>query len=270
MKRFAVIGQPIAHSLSPRIHAGFAEQTGIALSYDALAVAPEDLGAQLAAWHDEGYAGFNVTLPHKTAVAALCNGLSERARVAEAVNTLLRGEGGWEGDNTDGEGLLRDLMDNCGVAVADRRVLVLGAGGAARGILQPLLAEGPAELVLSNRSPWKPETIADALAPYGRIRPATHMALKGDRFDLVINAMSVGHGGGFPRLPEGLLADDAVVYDLSYGEAHAPLARWAGDAGASAVFDGLGMLVEQAAVSFERWHGVLPVTDTVIARLRAA
>jgi len=269
MKRFAVIGQPIAHSLSPRIHRDFGDQTGIELSYEAIEVAPEVLGDQLASWHEQGYDGLNVTLPHKTAVLEHCTGLSERAQGAEAVNTLCRRDDGWYGDNTDGEGLLRDLVDNLGVTIADRRVLVLGAGGAARGILLPLLERRPAELALSNRTPWKPQAIAENLADRGPIRPTTHLALKGDQFDLVINAMSVGHSGQFPRLPDALFSDDAIAYDLSYGAAHTPFAEWARAHGATAVHDGLGMLVEQAAVSFHLWNEMLPRTDAVIATLRS-
>ena len=269
MSRFAVIGQPIAHSASPRIHTAFGEQLGIALDYERLEVEPEALSERLTELHAAGYAGLNVTLPHKQAVATECARVSERARLAEAVNTLSRIDAGWTGDNTDGEGLLRDLQDNLGVAVAGKRVLVLGAGGAARGILPPLLETGPAELVLSNRSPWKPETIAEALAAHGPIRPATHMALKGDHFEIVINAMSVGHQGAFPRMPDGLLAQGAAAYDLSYGAAHTPFAEWARAAGAVAVHDGLGMLVEQAAASFALWHGQRPETAPIIAMLRA-
>lgn len=268
MSRFAVIGQPVAHSASPRIHAAFGEQLGIALDYERIEVAPEGLAEQLSELHAQGYAGLNVTLPHKQAVSEQCAQRTERAQMAEAVNTLSRIDGGWAGDNTDGEGLLRDLQDNLGVTLAGKRVLVLGAGGAARGILPPLLGVDPAELVLSNRSPWKPEAIAEALAAHGPIRPATHMALKGDSFELIINAMSVGHLGGFPRMPEGILAPGAVAYDLSYGDAHSPFAEWARAAGAAAVHDGLGMLVEQAAASFALWHGQSPETAPVIAMLR--
>lgn len=269
MSRFAVIGQPIAHSASPRIHAAFGEQLGIALDYERIEVGPETLGERLGGLHADGYAGLNVTLPHKQTVSEQCARLSERARLAEAVNTLSHIEGGWAGDNTDGEGLLRDLQDNLGVTLAGKRVLVLGAGGAARGILPPLLEASPIELVLSNRSPWKPEVIAEALAAHGPIRPATHMALKGDSFELVINAMSVGHQGAFPRMPDGLLTPGAVAYDLSYGAAHTTFSEWARAAGATAVHDGLGMLVEQAAASFALWHGQRPQTAPVIAMLRA-
>lgn len=268
MKRCAVIGHPVAHSRSPQIHAAFAQQTGVPLAYVAIDVAPDALAARVSALFDEGWLGCNVTLPHKTAVAALCTAQHPRAAQAGAVNTLIRGETGWVGDNTDGQGLLADLA-RLGVAVAESRVLVLGAGGAARGILGPLLAAAPAVLVVSNRNPWKPEALAEAFAPLGRLLPRTHLALKGDQYDLIINATSAGHQGRMPRLPPGLLAAGAVAYDLSYGAAHAAFADWARGAGAAAVHDGLGMLVEQAAASFALWHGRHPDTAPVLAALRA-
>lgn len=268
MMRCAVIGDPVAHSLSPRIHAAFAAQTGLALDYQALAVTPEALAERVASLFAEGWRGCNVTLPHKAAVAALCRARHPRAEQAGAVNTLIRGEDGWIGDNTDGLGFMADLA-RLGIAIHGRRVLVVGAGGAARGLLGPLLAASPAQLVVSNRNPWKPEALAEAFAPLGRVLPRTHLALKGDRYDLLINATSAGHDGSLPRLPPGLLAAGAVAYDLSYGAAHRPFADWARHNGASAVHDGLGMLVEQAAESFLRWHGQRPQTGPVLAALRA-
>lgn len=267
MKRFAVIGHPVAHSRSPLIHARFAEDTGAALQYSTLDIAPAELADRIPALFAEGWDGFNVTLPHKEAVAALCAEVTPRAAQAGAVNTLVRGADGWQGDNTDGAGLVADLRF-LGMAVAGKRVLVLGAGGATRGILGPLLAERPAQLVVSNRNPWKPEALAEAFATVGTVIPRTHLALKGDQFDLVINATSAGHGGQAPRLPEGLLAPGAEAYDLSYGTAHGPFAAWAVAAGAKRVHDGLGMLIEQAAESFERWHGVRPPTAQLRSGLR--
>jgi shikimate dehydrogenase len=199
---------------------------------------------------------------------ALCESRSERAERAGAVNTLLRGEAGWHGDNTDGIGLVRDLRHNLGAAIAGKRVLVLGAGGAARGILEPLLAEQPAELVVSGRNPWRPEELAAAFKALGPIRPCTHLALKGDRFDLVLNATSAGHQGEAPRLPPGLLAPGALAYDLNYGEAARPFLDWARSAGAAQATDGLGMLVEQAAEAFQLWRCVRPDTAAVLAELR--
>lgn len=268
MDHYAVIGHPIAHSKSPLIHALFARQTAQDLSYDAVEVEPDVLSAALKALHEQGYRGLNVTLPHKVAVAALCEDISARAKIAGAVNTLIRTPTGWRGDNTDGEGLIRDLTENLHLVVAGKRVLVLGAGGAARGILQPLLEQDPAELTLSNRNPWKPEELAEQFKPYGKIRPATHIALKGDQFDLIINATSAGHGDASLRLPAHLLAEGGACYDLSYGRAFEPFAAWACTQGAARVSDGLGMLVGQAAASFALWRGVKPEVKPVIARLR--
>ncbi len=267
MDRYAVIGHPVAHSKSPLIHAAFARQTGQSLSYEAIDVAPDALEASLAALAAQGFLGLNVTLPHKVEVMRLCEAVSDRARRAGAVNTLLRTDGGWSGDNTDGEGCLRDLQ-RLGFGLRDRRVLVLGAGGAVRGILEPLLREQPAELVVSNRSPAKPEALAEDFRAIGPIRPCTHQALKGDRFDLIIHGTSAGHDGSFPRLPGQLLTAGGQCYDLSYGRAFAPFRAWAESQGAAQISDGLGMLVEQAAASFERWLGMRPDTAPVIAQLR--
>ncbi len=269
MKRYAVIGQPVAHSLSPRIHAAFAAAAGVELDYQALAIEPEQLASRVAALHAEGWSGFNVTLPHKQAVMALCGEVSDAAQRAGAVNTLSRRDGDWRGDNTDGIGLIRDL-ERLNVALAEKRVLILGAGGAARGIIGPLLAAQPASLVVSNRNPWKPEALSETFADLGVLTPRTHWALKGDAFDVVINATSAGHGGIMPPMPNGLFAEGSVAYDLSYGQAHRPFADWATAQGAVAVHDGLGMLVEQAAESFRLWHSVMPETAPVLAALRKA
>ena len=267
MDRYAVIGQPVAHSLSPRIHTLFAQQTKQPLSYEALEIAPEALADTLKKLHADGWRGFNVTLPHKLAVAALCESVSERAQLAGAVNTLIRTDSGWRGDNTDGVGLIRDLKTQ-GIAVTGKRVLLLGAGGAARGVIKPLLDEKPAELTLSNRNPWKPEKIAAEFKPHGNIRPATHLSLRGDHFDLIINATSAGHGGVMPRISTDVLDKNGACYDLSYGNAHAPFATWAKQQNAAKLGDGLGMLVEQAAASFELWRGTRPATDHVLTALR--
>ncbi|NKF21237.1 shikimate dehydrogenase [Solimonas marina] len=266
--RYAVIGQPISHSQSPAIHAAFAQATSQDLRYDAIDVAPEALTETLKQLHADGLRGLNVTMPHKAAVVEQCELISERAALAGAVNTLSRTDAGWHGDNTDGEGLMRDLT-RLGYTVEGRRVLVLGAGGAVRGILGPLLAAKPSQLVVSNRNPWKPEALAEQFKAVGSITPRTHLALKGDRYDLIINAMSVGHSGSMPRLPDGLVADGGACYDLSYGAAHAPFRTWTETQGATRIADGLGMLVEQAAASFDIWRGVRPQTDAVLKALRA-
>lgn len=268
LDRYAVIGHPVAHSKSPFIHAAFARQTGQKLGYDAVEVLPELLAEVLAQLHAEPYLGLNVTLPHKLAVTALCESVSERAQLAGAVNTLVRTASGWTGDNTDGVGFIRDLAVNLGVALAGKRVLLLGAGGAARGLIAPILAERPAELAVSNRNPWKPEELAEQFKALGPIVPRTHLSLKGDRYDLVINATSAGHAGTLPRLPGQIVAEGGVCYDLSYGAAAEPFCAWARAQGAALSADGLGMLVEQAAAAFELWRGLRPDTAPVLAALR--
>ena len=267
MDRYAVVGQPISHSKSPVIHALFAKQTAQELSYEAIEIAPAALAAELQRLHGEGLRGSNVTLPHKQAVAKLCESVSGRAQLAGAVNTLVRTDGGWTGDNTDGEGFLNDLA-RLGIELAGRSVLVLGAGGAARGILAPILGAKPSHLYVSNRNPWKPEELAETFKPIGTIIPRTHLALKGDRFDVIVNATSAGHAGGLPMLPGQLLAAGGDCYDLSYGAACQPFRRWAQSQKVARWSDGLGMLVEQAASSFALWRGVRPQTAPVLAELR--
>ena len=270
MDRYAVLGQPIAHSLSPRIHPLFAAQSGARIHYEKIEVSADDLDEHLCGLYAQGYAGLNLTLPHKTSAVALCESHSERAERAGAVNTLVRGKAGWHGDNTDGVGLVRDLRHNLGAAIAGKRVLVLGSGGATRGLLAPLLAEQPAELVVSGRNPWKPEELAAAFKALGPIRPCTHYALKGDHYDLILNATAAGHQGESPRLPAGLLAPGALAYDLNYGQAALPFLQWAQAQGAAQCSDGLGMLVEQAAEAFLLWRGLRPDTAPVLAELRRA
>jgi shikimate dehydrogenase len=269
MDRYAVLGQPIAHSLSPQIHGWFAEQSHAQLSYEKVDVAPEALAERLAALHAQGYAGLNVTLPHKLAALAAATEKTPRAEIAGAANTLTRIGAGWRADNTDGEGLVRDLRDNLKWPIAGRRVLLLGAGGAARGVLKPVLDEKPAELVISSRTPWTVEKLAVEFKPHGPVVPRTHITLKGDRYDMVINATSAGLGGAAPRLPPDLLGPDAACYDLNWGAAFVPFREWAKAQGATRIADGLGMLVEQAAASFSLWRGTRPQTTLVIDRLRA-
>lgn len=267
--RFALLGQPVAHSPSPQIHQGFAQQLGIELSYEKFDVAPADVAATLARLHAEGYRGLNVTLPHKLAALAAAVEQAPRAALAGAANTMVRLDTGWRADNTDGEGLLCDLKRNLRLQLGGKRILLLGAGGAARGAIGPLLDEKPAVLVVSGRTPWIVEKLAAEFKPHGPIRPSTHLALKGERFDLVINATSAGHRGEVPRLPSGLLDAGAACYDLSYGKAFEPFRAWAEAQGARLVVDGFGMLVEQAAVAFELWHGRRPATVPLFAALRA-
>lgn len=269
LKRFAVIGHPVAHSLSPRIHAAFGRQAGIALEYLAIDAAPDAFDAALAAFAAEGGAGANVTLPHKARAAALCGNLTDRARRAGAVNTLLRSATGWDGDNTDGVGLVRDLTERHGLDLRQRRTLLIGAGGAARGVAPSLLDAGIGDLYIVNRTPERADALADALGEPGRVHPRYFADLASlGAFDLIINATSAARDAALPALPGGITGPRTAAVDLSYGEVAIGFLAWARAAGTHDAIDGLGMLVEQAAESFERWHHVRPDTDAVYAALR--
>ncbi|HWG76066.1 MAG TPA: shikimate dehydrogenase [Steroidobacteraceae bacterium] len=280
-ERYAVIGHPISHSLSPRIHTLFAAQTGRALRYEAIDVLPEQLAMAVRAFFAGGGRGLNVTLPHKQAVLGLLSRCSEAASHARAVNTLWSdAEGALVGDNTDGIGLVRDLQQNLGVPVAARRLLLLGAGGAARGVLGPLLALAPRELVIANRDVARAEVLAAvahdagsipvraiALSALGQDTPPGQSGTAG--FDLILNATSTSLSNELPPLSPRLFGPGAVCYDLAYALHETSFVRWARHHGASAAHDGLGMLVEQAAEAFHLWHGVRPDTAPVLAALRS-
>lgn len=269
VQRYAVIGHPVAHSLSPRIHAAFARQTGIALEYTAIDAAPEDFDAVLAEFAAEGGLGANITLPHKTRAAQICNYLSDAAQRAGAVNTLIRTATGWQGDNTDGVGLVRDLTERHGLDLRARRTLLIGAGGAARGVAPSLLDAGIGDLYIVNRTPERADALADALAMPGRVHPRYLRDIGSlGTFDLIVNATSAARADGLPSLPIALANPRTAAVDLSYGEVAIPFLAWARAAGAHDCIDGLGMLVEQAAESFQRWHGVRPETDAVFEILR--
>ena len=267
MKRYAVIGHPVAHSLSPRIHAAFARQTGIALDYSAIDA--EDFEAALRAFADSGGVGANVTLPHKQRAAAACSVLSPRARRVGAVNTLIRRSDGWHGDNTDGPGLVRDLTGRHRLDLRGRRTLLIGAGGGARGVAADLLDAGIGELYIVNRTPEHADALADALGEPGRVHPRYFDDLPAfGEFDLILNATSAAREGAFPSLPMSMVGARTTAVDLSYGEGAIAFLSWARAAGCHDAIDGLGMLVEQAAQSFELWHGVRPETDAIYAELR--
>ena len=268
-KRFAVIGHPVAHSLSPRIHAAFGRQTGIALVYAAIDAAPGDFDAVLAAFAAEGGAGANITLPHKARAVASCANLTDRARRAGAVNTLIRTASGWDGDNTDGAGLVRDLTERQALDLRARRVLLIGAGGGARGVAPALLDAGIADLFIVNRTPERADALADALGEPDRVHPRyfADLATLG-AFDLIINATAASRGASALTLPASLIAPRGDAVDLNYGERAIGFLAWARASGADKTIDGLGMLVEQAAESFACWHHVRPDTDAVYAQLR--
>lgn len=270
--RYAVIGNPIGHSKSPQIHAAFARQTGQDIAYDRLLAPLDGFEATVRAFFQGGGQGLNVTVPFKREAWDIVDRCEGSALAAEAVNTIKRNGTELVGYNTDGTGLLTDLERNLGATVAGRRVLLMGAGGASYGVLQPLLERRPDVLVVANRTPDRAERLVHhfhqfhSLVPKG-VTAKPYAALEGQQFDLVINATSAGLEGAMPQLPEGLFAAGAVAYDMVYGRQTQFLA-FARTHGATAA-DGLGMLVEQAAESFLIWRGVRPQTAPVMAQLRS-
>ena len=268
-RKFAVFGNPIKHSKSPIIHAAFAGQFGHCIEYRAVRVEINDFERSARGFFAGGGAGLNVTVPFKPEAAALADRLSNRARRAGAANTLHpAADGAILGDNTDGLGLVRDMVVNLGWAVQGARVLVLGAGGAARGVLEPLLLEGPHSLFIANRTAAKAEALAASFGELGSVAGGGLDALEGHGFDLVINATSAGLSGEVPPLPPAMLTERSCCYDMVYGPEPTAFMRWAAQHAAWAVSDGLGMLVEQAAESYYRWHQARPETGPVIRQVR--
>lgn len=262
------MGHPVGHSLSPRIHAEFARGAHIAMTYEAIEVSPGGFQQAVSHFQALGGAGLNITVPFKLEAAHLAHRLNPPAASAGSVNVLMLGDE-IVGDNTDGIGLLCDLRDNLELRLEGREVLVIGAGGAARGILGPLSRAGLVRLVLANRNRSRARDLVNDLAADLAIavEAVSFDALSGQRFDLVLNATSAGLSGVRPEIPDDVIGVGCVAYDLMYGAAAKPFLAWAGARGAR-TFDGLGMLVEQAAESFRLWHGVRPTTREVLAQLR--
>lgn len=266
-ERYAVFGNPVEHSRSPDIHQAFAAEQGVDIVYERI-LAPEDgFAAALQQFFDDGGRGANVTLPFKGEAFRLCDQVTERARQAEAVNTLWRESDGLHGDNTDGAGLVRDLTINQGWRIEGQRVLIIGAGGAVQGILDPLLAHRPAEVIICNRTPEKAEQLAERFGHRGIPVYARALSEPGGGFDLVINAVSAGLSGEMPSLPDDLFSGRGCGYDMLYGAEPTPFLVWAEPRAVRAV-DGLGMLVEQAAEAYFLWRHWRPATAAVIDRLR--
>ncbi|MFN3593991.1 MAG: shikimate dehydrogenase [Thiobacillaceae bacterium] len=263
---YAVFGNPIAHSKSPVIHAAFARQTGQDMDYTALLAPLDGFAACVAAFRAGGGKGANVTVPFKEAAWRLATRTTARAEAAQAVNTLRFDGIEVLGDNTDGAGLVADLTRNLGLDLKGRRILLMGAGGAARGVIQPLLGEGPAMLFIANRTPQRAIELAERFAGLGPVRGGGYEDLVGTAYDLVINATAASLAGELPPLPDGVYASGALAYDMMYGR-DTPFLQHARAAGARTA-DGLGMLVEQAAEAFYVWRGVRPQTTPVIALLR--
>jgi shikimate dehydrogenase len=266
--RYAVIGNPIAHSKSPAIHTAFARQCGQDLIYEAILGPLDGFAAAVDAFRAAGGRGMNVTVPFKLTALDLADKPTERARLAGAANTLRFDADGIFGDNTDGIGLVRDIRDRLGFTLRGRRILILGAGGAARGVVLPLLEEQPTQLAIANRSVDKAVALKAQFAPCGDLAVGNFTDFANGGFDLVINATSVSLGTERLPLPVGLFAPGALAYDMVYGKGATPFMADALRLGATQVVDGLGMLVAQAAESFFLWRGVRPDTRPVLKTLQ--
>ena len=269
-EQYAVFGHPINHSKSPRIHTLFAEQTRQNLDYTAWDVPADRFSEELRRFADAGGKGLSCTVPLKELAWQIANNKSVQAERAKAVNTLSIGsDGGLYGDNTDGVGLVRDLTQNLGIPITGCEILLLGAGGASRGILEPLLALKPDRLVIANRTLIKAERLAEEFSDLASIQALGYDSLTGNRFNLILNATSASLHGRLPPLPEGILAPLGYCYDLAYGSQPTAFVEWGKFRGAKLSTDGIGMLVEQASEAFFIWRGVHPQTVPIIERLNA-
>jgi len=269
LDRYGVMGYPVSHSRSPVIHRLFALQTNQELQYELLQVAPDKLEAAVRQFQRTGGRGLNITVPHKTEVVKLCDHLSERARTADAVNTLSFRDGEIDGDNTDGIGLLRDLVINLGVTIEGANILILGAGGATRGIIGPLLEMQPASLRIANRTIDKADALVEHFSHSGPVSACRFDVVPvTEKYDLIINATSAGFKGEVPPYPAAAVSGDTLCYDLSYGLKATPFSEWARDHGAERSVMGWGMLVEQAAESFNIWRDIRPDTAPVLKQMK--
>jgi shikimate dehydrogenase len=266
---YGLFGYPVHHSWSPFIHGMFAKQTKQDMVYRLHESPPERFRSEVLEFFRGGGSGVNVTLPHKRAAADLVNELTPRAQVADAVNTIVRRDEFLVGDNTDGAGLLADLTRNLKVRLTASRILLLGAGGAARGAIGPLLDQKPRLLVVANRSKERAEQLAREFAEYGAVRGCEFGTLENQRFDLVVNATSASLRGEVPVIPIGVVDSMTTCYDMAYGVGDTAFVTWAKRLGAGRAEQGWGMLVEQAAEAFELWRGVRPDTAPVLAALRS-
>jgi len=267
--KYAVIGYPVAHSWSPFIHGLFAKQTGHAITYSRLEVAPEALNERVVEFFAADGKGLNVTLPHKQAACLIARERTPRAEMAGAVNTLVLRNNNVFGDNTDGAGLIADLTRNLAFALQGTRILVLGAGGAARGVLGPLLEADPEYLEIANRNDERAVELAHEFSTLGTVHGCGFDAIADSTFDLVLNATSASLQDAIPPIPPQVIGPTTLCYDMAYGRGDTAFTRWAKSAGAGRAETGWGMLVEQAAESFLLWRGVKPRTAPVIAAVKA-
>ncbi len=266
--RYAVMGNPIAHSKSPDIHTLFAKQTGEPITYEAILVDTDGFDQAVEDFQQAGGRGLNITVPFKQQAWSLAQQRSQRAELAGAVNTLNDKDGQWYGDNTDGIGLVRDLMQNHHISLHGSNILLLGAGGAARGVIAPLLEQKPDSLIIANRTASKAHQLAKLFSTYGPIKGVGFDEIPEQPFDCIINATAASLHGEVPPVPAACIGSSTCVYDMMYAAQATAFLQWAQQQGAKQCIDGLGMLVEQAAESFYIWRHVRPQTAPVIALLR--
>ena len=267
--RYAVMGNPIAHSKSPQIHQQFAKQTKQTLSYEKILVEPENFTQDVADFQSHNGKGLNITVPLKEKAFELATNLTERAKRAKAVNTLiLLDENNITGDNTDGIGLVRDLTENHNTELSNKDILILGAGGAVRGILEPFIQQKPSRLVIANRTLVRAQELAADFSDIAEIEVFEFKQLKEQQFDIIINGTSASLSGELPPLPDHLLKNNGTTYDMMYSKDDTPFMLWSRNNNASNIIDGLGMLVEQAAESFYCWRNIRPETGQVIKSIR--
>jgi shikimate dehydrogenase len=269
ISNYAVFGNPVKHSKSPRIHSLFATQTGITLNYQAIEVPLEKFSEYVGLFSSQGGVGLNITVPFKEEAASLCTRLTERAKLCGSVNTLrFDKQLNIHGDTTDGQGLINDLIINHQINIKDKSVLVLGAGGSVKAIIKPFCEQKPSQIVIANRTVSRAEELADKFSELGHISASPYSELSHRSFDLIINGTSLSLKGELPAIPETVIHQNTCCYDLMYSDAATVFMTWAEEQGAVKVLDGLGMLVEQAAESFLIWHGVKPDTASIIKALR--
>jgi shikimate dehydrogenase len=267
---YAVFGHPINHSKSPRIHQLFAEQTQQSLTYTAQDVPAESFNSAINTFFELGGKGINCTVPLKELAWQRADTLSKRAQFSKAVNTLaLQDDGTLLGDNTDGLGLVADLTINHAIPLLNSRILILGAGGASRGIIEPLMEQSPSLIVIANRTVEKAITLSTEFSQLGNISGSAYDGIKNQQFDLILNATSASLTGELPPLMDTLLAKNGCCYDLAYGNKPTPFVNWGKSHGAEKSLDGLGMLVEQAAEAFYIWRGIRPETSNIIELLNS-
>jgi shikimate dehydrogenase len=269
INNYAVFGNPVKHSKSPKIHSLFARQTGIALNYQAIEVPHEKFSEYVKSFSSQGGKGLNITVPFKEEAYSTCTTLTQRAKLSGSVNTILFDDHkNIHGDTTDGKGLINDLTINHRIDICNKSVLILGAGGSVKAILEPLFKQKPDQIVIANRTVSRAEQLAEKFSDQGNIEACSYTRLSSHPFDIIINATSLSLAGELPPIPGTVIKNNTCCYDLMYSDTETVFVKWATEQGASKVIDGLGMLVEQAAESFFIWHDVKPDTTSVIKVLR--